>query len=102
MRTVPRVVIGDVLEIAHPAVDAKQIERRRAEEVDRLLVRPKKRPYFGDPVQRATTEEPRQGAFRSASRRRRLALTSGTGLLFGHHRLLRLRPPRRRRDASSV
>ena len=57
--------------------------------------------YLGDPIQRAaTTEQPRQGSFRRALRRgRRLPATGGAGLLFGHYRLLRLRPPRRRRGA---
>src|SRR6185436_17612182 len=98
MRTVPRVVIGDVLEIAHPAVDAEQIERCRANKVDRLHIRAEKRPYLGDSVQRATTEEPRQGSFRGAfGSRGRLALTGRAGPLFGHYRLLRLHPARRRR-----
>ena len=38
MGTVPRVVIGDVGEVAHPPVDAQQVERRRAREVDRHVV----------------------------------------------------------------
>ena len=50
---VPGVVVDDVLEVAHPAVDAEQVERGRADEVDRLLVGPEERADLGDAAQRA-------------------------------------------------
>jgi hypothetical protein len=48
---VPGVVVGDVLEVTHPAVDAEQVERRRADEVDRLGVGPEERADLGDAVE---------------------------------------------------
>src|SRR4029453_16544072 len=48
---VPGVVVDDVLEVAHPAVDAEQVERGRPEEVDRLGVGSGGRPDLGDAVQ---------------------------------------------------
>jgi hypothetical protein len=50
---VPGVVVGDVLEVAHPPVDAEQVESRRADEVDRLLVSPEERADLGDAVEAA-------------------------------------------------
>jgi hypothetical protein len=40
---VPRVVVDDVVEVPHPPVDAEQVERGRADEVDRLRVRAEER-----------------------------------------------------------
>ena len=51
---IPGVVVGDVLEVADPSVDAEQVERRRADEVDRLGVGPEERADLGDAVEVAT------------------------------------------------
>ena len=46
------VVVVDELEVAHPAVDAQQVERRRAHEVDGRLVRAEEVADRGDAAQR--------------------------------------------------
>ena len=53
MGAVPRVVVGDVGEVAHPAVQAEQVERGRAEEEDRHVVGAEEVPHLGDVLQPA-------------------------------------------------
>ena len=48
-----RVEERDVEQVAHPAVDPQEVERRRRDEVDRRLVRPEELPDLGDAAQRA-------------------------------------------------
>ena len=50
MRAVPRIVVDDVLESAHPPVDTQQIERSRADEEDRLLVGSEEGPDLRDAI----------------------------------------------------
>jgi hypothetical protein len=53
MEPVERVVVVDELEVANPAVDAEQVERRGRDEVDRPLVRAEEAADLGDPAERS-------------------------------------------------
>src|SRR5207342_1849518 len=53
MEPVEGVVVVDELEVAHPAVDAEQVERRGRDEVDRPLVRAEEAADLGDPAERS-------------------------------------------------
>ena len=78
-----RVEVVDVEEVAQPAIDAEQVERRRRDEVDRRLVGAEERADLGDAAQRRGGLRPRSspprppstsgaaGRCRSASRARR-------------------------------
>ena len=51
MRAVPGVVVRDVREVAHPAVEPQQVERGRTEEQDRHIVGAEEVPHLGDVLQ---------------------------------------------------
>ena len=51
MAAIPRVQVGDIPEIADPAVDTEQIERSRTKEVDRCGVRAEETANLGDAVE---------------------------------------------------
>ena len=53
MGSVERVVVVQELEVAHPPVDPEQVERRRRDEVDGLLVRPEEAADVGDAAERS-------------------------------------------------
>ncbi len=65
MEPVERVVIVDESEVAHPPIDAEQVERRGRDEVDRLLVRAEEASDLGDPAERSL---PQRGLLRTATR----------------------------------
>ena len=51
MAPLERVVVAHVVEVPDPAVDPEEVERGRADEVDRRGVGPEERPDLRDPVQ---------------------------------------------------
>ena len=57
VRAVPRVVVDDVLETADPPIDAQQVEARRPDEEDRLLVGPEEGANLRDALQAAGSED---------------------------------------------
>jgi hypothetical protein len=56
MEPVERVVVVEELEVADPPVDPEQVERRRRDEVDRLLVRPEEAADVGDASERSVLQ----------------------------------------------
>src|SRR5699024_4052667 len=51
MTAVPAVVVGDIGEVAHPPVDAEQVERGGTDEIDRRLIRSEEMSDLGDIAQ---------------------------------------------------
>ena len=66
VRAVPGVVVGDVGEVADPPVEPEQVERGRADEVDRDVVGAEEVPDLGDVAQRPLRR--RAGLGRSVGR----------------------------------
>ena len=109
MAALEAVVVADEVEVAHPAVEPEEVERGRADEVDRCLVRPQERPDLGDPVEAralrgvTTTAGLRRIRADGHGPRQRLVVAVPTripapGVLRGRLRLgLRLRPGLRAR-----
>ena len=58
MSAVPAVVVGDVGEVPDPAVEPQQIERGRADEVDRHLVGAEEVPHLRDVAQAGAGRAP--------------------------------------------
>jgi hypothetical protein len=52
----PGIVVDDVFESTHPAVDSEQIEGRRSDEEYRVLVSPEKSTDLGDSVKSSGSE----------------------------------------------
>jgi hypothetical protein len=63
MNTIPAVVVGDVGEVAHPAVQSQQVERSCTNEIDRHLVGAEQMPYLGDVPQRHAEAGAAYGAY---------------------------------------